>query len=139
MRALCVGRHAFLSEHYARLFRAYGLDTLAAVGVEAAPALARQVDPDLVLCDYDLLGAPALVLLERDEMLSRIPVIAVSMTRKPAEVHLTGTEGIAGFLYLPTLRPEDARRVLGVVRAPRHFALQSALSSAVDVSPTVRT
>jgi hypothetical protein len=38
------------------------------------------------------------------------------MTRHPGEVHVMDVNGIAGFLYLPTLDAEDACRLLAAVR-----------------------
>lgn len=113
-RALCVGRHRYLSEHLAAFFRAYGLDTECVVGLEQARRAAMERMPDLVLCEYDLLATASLAGLEQDGQLSRIPVIAVSLTRRPSEVHLLDVNGIAGFLYLPTLDRETARRALGL-------------------------
>lgn len=113
-RALCVGRHRYLSEHVGSFFRAYGLETECVVGLEQARLAAMERMPDLVLCDYDLLATASLTGFEQDEQLSRVPVIAVSLTRRPTEVHLLDVNGIAGFLYLPTLDRETARRALGL-------------------------
>ena len=120
MRALCIGRHRFLAEHLGTVFGGYGLDTFPAVGLEEAAAAAKRHAPELVLCDYDLLATVPLAQWERDETLSRIPVVAVSLTRRYDEIHLLDVNGIAGFLYLPTLDAESARRVLGLdgARAP---------------------
>jgi CheY-like chemotaxis protein len=118
VRALCVGRHRFLSQHIASVFRAMGLETTAAVGLDEAVAAARPVPPDVVLCDYDLLAALPLDRWERDPLLSRRPVIAVSLTRRSEERPLHNVNGIAGSLYLPTLRPEDALRVLRAAERP---------------------
>ena len=114
LRALCVGRHRYLSEHLGTFFRELGLVTDCVVGLEEARRSAIQQRPDLVLCDYDLLATASLDGLERDEHLSRVPIIAVSLTRRPNEVHLLDVNGIAGFLYLPTLDHETARRALGL-------------------------
>lgn len=120
MRALCIGRHRFLAEHLGTVFRAFGLETIPVVGLAQAGDMARRHAPQLVLCDYDLLATVPLSQWERDEILSRIPVVAVSLTRRYDEIHLLDVNGIAGFLYLPTLDPESARRVLGLdgARAP---------------------
>ena len=113
-RALCVGRHRYLSEHLGTFFRELGLATECVVGLDDARRSALQQRPDLVLCDYDLLATASLQGLEQDEHLSRVPIIAVSLTRRPDEVHLLDVNGIAGFLYLPTLDHETARRALGL-------------------------
>jgi DNA-binding response OmpR family regulator len=113
MRALCVGRHQYLSDHLSLYFRDAGLDTVAAVGLDGALAAARTEAPEIVLCDYDLLVSTPLDQWEQDEIVSRIPIIAVSLTRRPTEVHLLDINGIAGFLYLPKLDRETVRRVIG--------------------------
>jgi len=128
LRVLCVGRHHFLGDHLARFFEKFGLETAYAVGLEGAIAVARQVQPDVVICDYDLLATLPLDLWEQDALLSRTPVVAVSMTRRPEEGHVLDVNGIGGFLYLPTLRREDALVVLGAAVAPRygHYRLGGA-------------
>lgn len=118
--ALCVGRHRYLSEHLGTYFRSLGLTTTCVVGIDEALHAAQRELPDLVLCDYDLLATVHLDAWERDERLSRVPLIAVSLTRRPEEVHLLDINAIAGFLYLPTLDVHTARRALGLgdVRTP---------------------
>ena len=112
MRAVCVGRHRFLSDHLSLFFREIGLETFAAVGLDEGASLAVREDVDLVLCDYDLLATWRLDAWERDASLARLPVVAVSLTRRPDEVHLLDVNGIGGFLYLPTLSADMAHRVL---------------------------
>ena len=112
LRALCIARHCFLSEHIARYFSDMGLDTTEAVGLEAALEMAGKTLPDVVICDYDLLATVSLEKWERDAMLSNVPVIAVSLTRRAQELQLLDINGIAGFLYLPTLEPASALRIL---------------------------
>jgi CheY-like chemotaxis protein len=111
-----VGRHRYLSEHLGAVFRDFGLETLCAVGLDDALAAARPVPPDVVLCDYDLLATGSLERWERDDFLARCPVVAVSLTRRPAEQHLLDVNGIAGFLYLPTLTRENALKALAGAR-----------------------
>jgi len=77
LRALCIGRHCFLSEHIARYFASMGVVTTEAVGLDAAVEAAREASPDVVICDYDLLATIPLEKWERDELLSNTPVIAV--------------------------------------------------------------
>ena len=112
--ALCVGRHRYLSEHLGTYFRALGLTTTCVVGIDEAIRAAQQGTPDLVLCDYDLLATAHLDAWECDERLSKVPLIAVSLTRRPDEVHLLDINAIAGFLYLPALDAATARRALGL-------------------------
>lgn len=124
VRALCIGRHPLLSEHYARFFSALGLDTVAVVGVEGAVEVASRVRPAVVLCDYDLLATRPLDAWERHPVLGRVPTIAISLTRRPREMNLLAVNAIAGSLYLPTLHRDDARRLLGAA-CPPDFRLSS--------------
>jgi hypothetical protein len=119
MRALCIGRHPFLSEHLCRFFESIGLDTIPCVGITEAARLVSVHEPDAVICDYDLLATISLANWEQDPRLSDVPMIAVSLTRHPGEAHLLDINGIAGFLYLPTLDREDARRLLAAIRPRR--------------------
>ena len=112
MRALCIGRHRFLSEHLCRFFGALGIETVPAVGLAQALEIARGCAPDVVLCDYDLLATFSLREWECDERVGCVPIVAVSLTRRPTEAHVLDINGIGGFLYLPTLDRARALRVL---------------------------
>ena len=116
MQALCVGRHAFLADHISAFFRAIGLVAEPVVGLEPALARARRLAPDLVVCDYDMLTAAWLAEWKRDAQLAGIPIVAVSLTRRPEEVNLGAAAGIADFLYLPTIDRESALRVIRSAR-----------------------
>lgn len=118
MFALCVARHPFLAEHFGTWFGAAGLDCAHAVGFAEAAASAARRRPDVVLCEYDLLATSSLEAWERHPVLGRIPVLAVSLTRRPQEMHLLDVNGIGGFLYLPSLTREDARRLLAAIDRP---------------------
>lgn len=121
LRALCVARHSFLSEHLARYFAAMGVATTNAVGLDSAVKVAADASPDVVICDYDVLASIPLQAWERDVLLSSTPVIAVSLTRHAEELQLLDVNGIAGFLYLPTLERVPALRILRAAAArPRH-------------------
>ncbi len=74
--------------------------------------ITRSSFPDVVICDYDLLVAAPLADWERDPILGEVPIIAVSLTRRPEEAHLVDTNGIAGFLYLPLVDDEAAVRMV---------------------------
>jgi hypothetical protein len=119
MRVLCVARHPFLSEHLGRYFERLGVDTMPCVGLRDAADLAPQYDVDAVICDYDLLLSASLDTWSNDPKLARRPLIAVSLTRHPGEAHLANADCVAGFLYLPTLEPDEAQRVLAAVRRRR--------------------
>ena len=116
MRVLCVGRHPFLSDHLCRFFEDLGLEATPCVGTRDVASALRVAEADAVICDYDLLATASLAQWERDPVFARTPVVAVSLTRQPAEAHLLDINGIAGFLYLPTLDADDAHRLLAAVR-----------------------
>lgn len=112
-----------------------GLQTRCAVGLQEALETARHFPPDVVVCDYDLLATLPLEIWEQDELLSRTAVIAVSLTRRPTEVHLLDVNSIAGFLYLPTLEPDVALKFVEAaaskraVRLPKGSTLKSSLTA----------
>jgi CheY-like chemotaxis protein len=130
LRALCIARHCFLSEHIARYFAGMGIVTTEAVGLEAAVEVARRASPHLVICDYDLLATIPLEKWERDELLSNIPVIAVSLTRHSQELHLLDVNGIAGFLYLPTLDSVPALKILHAAATRAKYTLPQPVNTA---------
>jgi DNA-binding NarL/FixJ family response regulator len=130
LRALCIARHCFLSEHIARYFARMGVITTEAVGLDAAVEAAGAARPDVVICDYDLLATIPLETWERDALLSNTPVIAVSLTRHSQELHLLDVNGIAGFLYLPTLETAPALKILHAAAARPKFTLPGPLKSA---------
>ena len=128
MRVLCVGRHPFLSAHLCRFFDALNVETRPVVGLDDAIEAAAACEPDAVVCDYDLLATISLEIWERDPLLSRLPVIAVSLTRRPEEVHLMDVNGIAGFLYLPTLEREQALQMLSAAASWRRSGVAAPAS-----------
>jgi len=125
LRALCVARHSFLSEHIARYFAGMGLTTTNAVGLLSAAKAAKDVSPDVVICDYDVLAAIPLQEWEDDVLLANTPVIAVSLTRNAEELQLLEANGIAGFLYLPTLEEAPALRILRAAADRSRYTLGS--------------
>ena len=127
LKALCVGRHRYLSDHFGQFFRKLGVDTACVVGIADAVDVARDQCPDVVFCEYDLLATVPLEPWECDPHLSRVPVIAVSLTRRSDEMHLLDVNNIAGFFYLPSLTDEDARRLLHAVRPSAGYSLPSSL------------
>jgi DNA-binding NarL/FixJ family response regulator len=120
-----VGRHQYLSDHFGLFFRDFGLETVCAVGIEGAIEAARRDCPDVVICDYELLATAPLGDWERDEVLSRTPVVAVSLTRRPCEGHLLDVNGIAGFLYLPALTKDEALTALAGACRRQTYVLNS--------------
>ena len=121
---LCVGRHEFLSEHFCRYFRDLGAQCEPAVGTADAIVVAGSFEPHLVIADCELLTPAVLDTWSRDGSLRDVPVVAVSLTRRPEESVSAQMCGLAGVIYLPTLdrsgalallaRLEGARRPLGV-------------------------
>jgi len=107
-----------------------GVITTEAVGLEAAVEVARGASPNVVICDYDLLATIPLEKWERDELLSRIPVIAVSLTRHSQELHLLDVNGIAGFLYLPTLDTGPALKILHAAATRSKYTLPPTVNTA---------
>ena len=132
MRVLCVGRHRYLGDHLCEYFRDDAIETSCAVGLGEALALAHEQRPDVVVGDYDLLATIPLQRWESDPVLSRTPIVAVSLTRRPDEGHLLDLNGIAGFLYLPGMAREDALRV---IRAAYHPPVPSYTLPPLDAHP----
>jgi len=129
LRALCVARHCFLSEHIARYFAQMGVVTTNAVGLDLSVESVGDVSPDVVICDYDLLTTISLDKWENDRLLSTTPVIAVSLTRHAEELHLLDVNGIAGFLYLPTLERAPALKILHAAASRSRYTLGSRASA----------
>jgi hypothetical protein len=134
LKALCVGRHRYLSDHFGQFFRKLGVDAVSVVGISDAIAAAHEHVPDVVFCEYDLLATVPLESWERDPLLSRIPVIAVSLTRRSDEMHLLDVNNIAGFFYLPSLTEDDARRLLHAVRPSAGYSLRSSFDRPIPSS-----
>ena len=119
MRLLCVGRHEYLSEHLCRLFGALDVHCEFATGVMAAPLVAAHFEPHLVVADGDLLNPTVLEAWARDDALHEVPVLAVSLTRRPEEYTPAELSGIAGVIYLPNLKAADAMALLQGACSPR--------------------
>src|SRR5690349_25094906 len=108
---------------------------MSVVGIADAIVAARKHRPDVVFCEYDLLATVPLEPWERDPFLSRVPVIAVSLTRRSDEMHLLDVNHIAGFFYLPALTEDDARRLLHAVRPSAGYSLGSVLDRTTAPAP----
>ena len=128
MVVLCVARHLYLAQHLGRVLGEAGATTRVAVGLGDAEHVAADCCPDVVAAEYDLLATLPLGAWENDEVLSRRPVIAVSLTRRPGEWNVLDVNGVSGYLYLPELGPETLMQLLGaaarsVVKAPESLPL----------------
>ncbi len=106
-----------------------GVVTTNAVGVDSAAESVGDIAPDVVICDYDVLADVPLERWERNPLLAKTPVIAVSLTRRAEELHLLDIEGIAAFLYLPTLEQASALQILNAVASRPKYSLSSLLNA----------
>lgn len=118
---VCVARHEYIASHIARFFESAEVRTVGAVGVGGAVEATRSSAPDVVVCEYELLATHPLDQWECDEVLRNAPVVGVSLTRRSDELVPLDCNGIAGFLYLPTLTPPDAQRLLRAAASRPHF------------------
>lgn len=128
MVVLCVARHLYLAQHLARVLGQAGAATRAAVGLAEAARVAADCSPDVIAAEYDLLATLPSGSWEREDVLARRPVIAVSLTRRPGEWNALDKNAIAGHLYLPEIGAEGALQILtaaarSVVRAPASLPL----------------
>jgi DNA-binding response OmpR family regulator len=112
MRLLCVGRHAYLSEHLCRYFRGLGADCTAAVGMSEALNLATRYEPHVVVCDCDLITPALLDEWAVESRMTDVPLLAVSLTRRPEELPPAELLGVAGVLYLPALERSQVLALL---------------------------
>jgi len=112
MRLLCVGRHAYLSEHLCRYFRGLGADCSAAVGVSEAFSLATRYEPHVIVCDCDLITPALLDEWAVEPRTADVPLLAVSLTRRPEELPPVELMGVAGVLYLPALERSQVLALL---------------------------
>jgi len=93
------------------------------VGLGPIADAANVASPDVVICDYDLLAGLSLDAWEHDALLSSTPVVAVSLTRRCQDLDLLEVNGIAGFLYLPTLEAASALKILRAAAARPRYSL----------------
>jgi hypothetical protein len=119
MRVLCVGRHSYLSEHLCRVFSDLGAECREAVGPADALAVAGRFEPHVMVCDCDLLSESLLAGWTREPSLVDVPVIAVSLTRRPDDELPPPVSGDAGVVYLPGLDREQLRALMTAAYRPR--------------------
>ena len=135
LRAVCIARHSFLTAHLASYFESLGVSTSEMVGLSQTDDAAERDTPDVVICDYDLLTTLPLDKWEQHPLLSKTPVVAVSLTRKSQELHLSDVDGIAGFLYLPTLEPRQALQILRAATSrPKYSLPMNAATTTIERS-----
>ncbi len=119
MRLLCIGRHQFLSEHLCRFFSDLGSDCEPVVGIANALAVGSTFEPHLVIAESDLLSPAVLEAWSRETVLAGVPVLAVSLTRRPEESIPADLCGLAGVIYLPTLDRASVMALLEGASRPR--------------------
>jgi hypothetical protein len=119
MRLLCVGRHAYLSEHLCRYFRDLGAESAGAVGAIDAASVAASFEPHALVCDVDLITPALLAEWATDPNIGEVPLLAVSLTRRPEELPPLELLGVAGVLYLPALKRSEVHALLAGAYRPR--------------------
>ncbi|MDB4900367.1 MAG: hypothetical protein JWN53_2175 [Gemmatimonadetes bacterium] len=137
MRVLCVGRHAFLSEHFCRFFRELGAECEGVVGTAEVARVAAGFEPHLVVGDCDLLSTSLLDAWSRERTLANVPVLAVSMTRRPEEAFPDIVCGVVGVVYLPTLDRIQALALLDGAYRPRGVSMPDHCSLVASPRPAV--
>ena len=135
MRLLCIGRHQFLSEHLCRFFSDLGSDCEPVVGLANVLAVAGEFEPHLVIAEGDLLNPAVLDAWSRESVLAGVPVLAVSLTRRPEESIRADLCGPAGVLYLPALDRSTVIALLEGARRPRGVDVPQDALSAVSRQP----
>jgi hypothetical protein len=121
MRVLCVGRHAFLSEHLCRVFGEVGATCEQAVGAPEALAVATHFEPQVVVCDCDVLTPVVLGRWAAEPALADVPVLAVSLTRRPDDATSADryVDSPAAVIYLPSLDRTQIAALLTSVHRTR--------------------
>jgi hypothetical protein len=100
-----------LSEHVARVFDGFGLDTCAAVGLKEAATVVGTFAA--ILCDFDLLEP----LTEEDwhasPLLAIDRLVVYSLNRRIDETPPLAVRGAIRYLYLPLTTRELALQTIG--------------------------
>lgn len=97
-----------------QLLQARGYPTLTAGDCARGVALAKQQQPDLVICDLQLPvvnGYQVLQLLQQDPLCSKIPVVAVTAFSKPGEDAEALAAGFRGFIPKPLQSAHFVRQI----------------------------
>jgi chemotaxis response regulator CheB len=124
MRVLCVGRHAFLSEHLCLVCREAGAECEPAVGGAEALRKAAEFGPHVVVSDCDLVTPALLDSWTSEPALADVPVLAVSLTRRPGDdASPADLCGAAAVIYLPSLEREQLSALLRSLHRPRGVAV----------------
>ena len=134
MRVLCVGRHAFLSEHLCRVFGETA-ECEQAVGTGNVGAVAARFEPHAVVCDHALLDAALLETWARDPALADVPVLAVSLTLRPDDAMSADADDPATVIYLPSLSRSRIAALLASVHRPRGVSAPADWRAHRDAAP----
>lgn len=118
MRLVCVSRHQFLSEHLCRIFGDLGVQCEPIVGVADACATAERFEPHLVVVEDSLLSPAVLDGWAASAAMRDVPVLAVSLTRRPEEGLAVSPNGVAGVIYLPALDRDAVLALMECARRP---------------------
>jgi len=108
------------------------------VGPADAPAAATRFEPEVVVCEGDLLTPAVLEQWACEKSLADLPVLAVSLTRRPDDSlpASLSASGPAAVVYLPSLERAQVAALLATVHRPRgvheplDWRLQDAAASA---------
>lgn len=119
MRVLCVGRHTFLSEHFCRVFGEVGAHCEPCVGALEVLSVAARFEPEIVVCDCDVITPALLESWAREPALSDVPVLAVSLTRRPDDAIPAELCGPAAVIYLPALDRDQRAALLASLHRAR--------------------
>jgi hypothetical protein len=122
MRVLCVGRHAFLSEHLCRVCGNAGAECEPAVGAAEALRKAVEFEPHVVVSDSTLVTRALLDSWTAEPALADVPVLAVSLTRRPDDAPTPEPSDQIPVLYLPALEREQLMALLTSLHRPRGIA-----------------
>ena len=133
MRLVCVARHQFLSEHLCRIFGDLGVQCEPVVGVAAVGVIAERFEPHLVVVEDGLLTPSVLDEWATSSTTRDVPVLAVSLTRRPEEGASVSPGGVAGVVYLPAL---DRDAVVALMECARRPTGVGAPAQRLVVAPT---
>jgi chemotaxis response regulator CheB len=126
MRVLCVGRHAFLSEHLCRVCTEAGAECEPAVGATEAFRKAGEFEPHVVVSDCELVTPALLDAWAADPALADVPVLAVSLTRRTENKAQPEMCGPIAAVYLPALDRDQLSALLTRLHRPRGIATPTA-------------
>ncbi|MBA3672519.1 MAG: hypothetical protein H0W68_10935 [Gemmatimonadaceae bacterium] len=130
MRVLCVGRHAFLSDHLCRYFGGTGAECQPVVGTKQVLSAASRFEPHVIIGDSELLTPALLDAWAQEPAMRDIPVLAVSLTRPPDEVPSGIASCPTAVIYLAGLDAAAAMRLLSGARRARGVSLPEGVSLA---------